>query len=150
MSLVDPLSPGSCHLRADPYHSTGAGPDALVPSGVYGGCMFPLSPTRNWLGPLAVALAAISVGSYWAGVVLNNQAMANPTGPPNELSALGLNVSILAAAASAAIGIAAVVRARRGSGGLVIAIVGLLLGGGITSLFAIWFLGLVLNPGALG
>ena len=105
---------------------------------------------RSRLGVLAIALAGISVASYVASVASNNHAMLNPQAGADQLSGLALAVSITAAPASAAIGIAGVIRARRGSWSLGVAIVGLALGGVLTALIVIWFLGLILDPGALG
>jgi len=109
---------------------------------------------RNRLGVLAVALAAISVVSYAGVVVWSNYVSLHPQASAGKLGSLGslmgFAVAPVAAAASAITGIAAVVRARRGRGGLAMAIAGLAIGGVLTALFAIWFLGLMLNPGALG
>ncbi len=105
---------------------------------------------RNWLGPLAIALAAISVVTYVGAVVWSNYLSLHPEASAGKLTSLLFPVSPMAAAASTFTGIAAVLRARRGRGGLAMAIAGLALGGALTALFAIWFLGLILNPGALG
>lgn len=105
---------------------------------------------RNRLGVLAIALAAISIVSYVVAVAWSNYVNLHPEASAGKLDSLGIAVSPVAAAASTITGIAAVLRARRGSGDLGLAIAGLLLGGAITALFAIWFFGLMLNPGALG
>lgn len=83
---------------------------------------------RNWPGILSIALAVASVAIYM---------------PAAGLFALGT-------AASLVVGIAAVMRARRGVGSFVIAIVGVVLGGTLTLLWMAWIVGLMLNPGALG
>jgi hypothetical protein len=51
---------------------------------------------------------------------------------------------------SLVVGIAAVVRARRGAGGLPTAVAGMLIGGTLTLLWAAWIGMLMLNPGAMG
>jgi len=67
-----------------------------------------------------------------------------------KLGALFLPLSALAAVGSLVIGVTALLRARRGAGGLGMAVAGLALGSLLTFLFAIWCLGLLLIPRALG
>ena len=88
---------------------------------------------RNWLGVLAIALAAMSFASFIGAAVWSDY-----LGLPPE--AFVFLVSPIAAAASIFSGIAAVLRARRGRGGLAMAVAGLAAGGVLTVLLAIWFL----------
>ena len=101
---------------------------------------------RNWPGILSILLAFASAAMYWLATVVP---------PPNPYGAVDLGqflVSIfqLGTATSALVGFLAVLRARRGSGGLATAIIGLLLGGTLTLLWVVWIGGLMLFPGALG
>lgn len=82
----------------------------------------------NWPGFLSIALAIGSVAVY--------------------LRAPGLFA--VGTLASLVVGIAAVVRARRGLGSVVIAGVGVVVGGALTLLWVVWIVGLTLNPGAIG
>ncbi len=83
---------------------------------------------RNWPGLLSIALVIVSVALYL---------------PAPALFALGTLASLV-------VGIAAVVRARRGLGSVVIACIGVVVGGVLTLLWVVWIVGLTLNPGALG
>ncbi len=99
---------------------------------------------RNWPGVVSIVLAVVSVAMYWLG-----------TFPPDPNSAGGIGVLSfsmfqLCAATSAVVGFLAVRRARRGAGGLVTAIMGLVLGGTLTFLSVAWISMLMLNPGAMG
>ena len=83
---------------------------------------------RNWPGLLSIALAVASVAVYL---------------PAPGFFALGTLASLV-------VGIAAVVRARRGLGSVVIAGIGVVVGGTLTVLWVVWIVGLTLNPGAIG
>jgi hypothetical protein len=61
--------------------------------------------------------------------------------PAAELFALGTALSLLA-------GIMGVLRARRGAGGLITAIVGVVIGGTLTFLWVAWIVALAVNPGS--
>ena len=83
---------------------------------------------RNWPGLLSIALAVASVAVYL---------------PAAGLFALGTVASLV-------IGIAAVVRARRGLGSVVIAGIGAVIGGALTFLWVWWIVAISVNPGGLG
>ncbi len=100
---------------------------------------------RNWPGAASITLAVGSVGMYVASVA------AGPT--PAYLGKAGPVFVVLfqlCGMASLVVGIAAVIRARRGAGGLGTAIIGLVLGGALTFLWVAWIGMLMLNPGAMG
>lgn len=106
----------------------------------------PAVVSRNWPGIVSILLAFASVATYWLGTVLP---------PPSPYSASNLGQSLfsmfqLGTATSALVGFLAVLRARRGAGGLAAAIVGLLLGGTLTLLWVAWIGMLMLFPSALG
>jgi len=108
------------------------------------------SPRPNRLGTLAIALAAISIVSYLGQVAWSAYSGTHPAASGGKLGGLAFTISPLAALASTAIGTAALQRAKRGAGGRGQAIVGFLLGALLTLWFAAWFIGLALNPGAVG
>ncbi len=100
---------------------------------------------RNWPGVLSIALALLSVGMYVASIAAGpSQAYLGKAGP------LLLDLFLLSSPSSLVVGIAAVIRARRGVGGLGTAIIGLVLGGALTFLWVAWIGMLMLNPAAMG
>lgn len=106
----------------------------------------PAAMRRNWPGILAILLAIASIAMYWLGTVV-------PPPSPSSATNLGqafLSMFQLGAATSAVVGFLAVLRARRGAGGLATAIIGLILGGTLTLLWVVWIGGLMLFPSALG
>jgi hypothetical protein len=100
---------------------------------------------RNWPGALSIALALGSLGMYAASIAAGpSPAYLDKAGP------LFVDLFQLSTTSSFVVGIAAVIRARRGAGGLGTAIIGLVLGGVLTFLWVAWIGMLMLNPGALG
>jgi hypothetical protein len=97
------------------------------------------------LGLLSILLAAASVAAYLVSII---------TGV--NLDFLGKFGAVLGSAfqlgtvASLLVGIAAVLRARRGAGGFSLTVAGLILGGTLTLLWTAWIGMLMLNPRALG
>lgn len=83
---------------------------------------------RNWPGLLSIALVVASVAAYL---------------PATGLFAMGTVASLV-------VGIAAVVRARRGLGSVVLASVGVVVGGVLTVLWVWWIVAITLNPGGIG
>jgi hypothetical protein len=81
---------------------------------------------RNWPGLLSIGLSVAGVALYFPVTAL----------------------FVLCTAASLVVGIAAVVRARRGAGGLITSIVGLVLGGALTFLWVAWIVLFEVNPGS--
>ncbi len=116
---------------------------------------------RNWLGVLAIALAAMSFASFIAAAVLISYTSLHPAASAvssarisyatqdNPIGLVGAGWPI-AAAASTLTGVAAVLRARRGRGSLAMAIGGLVAGAVQTALYAIWILFFILTPGGGG
>ncbi len=100
---------------------------------------------RNSLGLLSIGLAAASVAAYMVPILTGGNLDVLGT-----FGALLTSLFQLGTVASLLIGIAAVLRARRGAGGFPLAIAGLVLGGVLTFLWVAWIVGLMLNPGALG
>lgn len=100
---------------------------------------------KNSLGLLSIALAGASVAAYLVPVLTGG-----------NLDALGKFGAILGSSfqfgtvASLLVGIAGVLRARRGAGGFALAIAGLVLGCILTLLWVAWIGMLTLSPGALG
>jgi hypothetical protein len=100
---------------------------------------------KNWPGLLSITLAATAVFMYWAGTPWGFAA-----GSMGKLGAVSFDLFQLCTTSSLIVGIVAVVRARRGAGGLPTAVAGTAIGGTLTLLWVIWIGGLMLNPGALG
>jgi hypothetical protein len=101
--------------------------------------------SRNWPGALSIALALGSLGMYAASIAAGpSPAYLGKAGP------LFADFFQLGSTSSLVVGIAAVVRARRGAGGRGTAIIGLVLGGALTFLWVAWIGMLMLNPGAMG
>ncbi len=100
---------------------------------------------RNWLGLVSIGLGAASVAAYmvpiWAGGNLDFL---------GKFGAMFGSSFALGTLASLLVGVAAVVRARRISGGLPLAITGVLVGGVLTLLWVAWLGMLMLIPGAMG
>ncbi len=105
------------------------------------------SRPKNRLGAWALALAAISVVAYAVTAVISGSSPALPLG---KFWAVSEFISPAAAIASVVVGVVALARARGGAGGLGLAIAGVAVGALLTALFVIFFVGLMLNPGALG
>ncbi len=95
---------------------------------------------RNSLGLLSIALAGASIAAYFVPVVNILGKFGAVLGSTFELGTV----------ASLVVGIAAVLRARRGAGSYAVAIAGLVLGGTLTLLWVGWIGMLMLNPGAMG
>lgn len=98
--------------------------------------------SRNWPGIVSILLAFASVAMYWLGTVVP---------PPSPASSSNVGQSLVSmfqigSATSALVGFLAVLRARRGAGGLAAAIIGLLLGGALTFLWMAWIAMLMLLP----
>jgi hypothetical protein len=101
--------------------------------------------SRNWPGALSITLALSSVAMYGVGIAAGpNTAYVSKAGP------LFVDLFQLGTTSSLVVGIAGVIRARRGAGGLASAIIGLVLGGALTFIWVAWIGVLMLNPGALG
>ena len=69
----------------------------------------------NRLGALAIALAAISVVTYIGAIPWSSYVTSHPDASPGKLAGLVFVIPPMAAVASAGIGIAALLRARRGA-----------------------------------
>lgn len=104
----------------------------------------------NRLGALAIALAAISVVTYIGAIPWSSYVTSHPDASPGKLAGLVFVIPPMAAVASAGIGIAALLRARRGAGGRRLAIVGFLIGALLMLALVAWSAGVALNGGALG
>lgn len=101
---------------------------------------------KNWPGLVSIVLAVLAVAAYMAGVATASDApYLGKLGPVFiDLFQLGTTLSLV-------VGIAAIVRARRGGGGLVTAIIGVALGGTLTFLWVGWIgMLMVFNPPGLG
>lgn len=101
---------------------------------------------RNWPGILSIVLAAASVAMYWAGSITGS----NPD-YVGGFTNFALSAFQLGSATSALVGFLALLRARRGAGGMVTAIIGLVIGGTLLVLWVAWIGMLIfLNPPGLG
>ena len=100
---------------------------------------------RSWPGFLSIALAATAVFLYWAGTPWGFGELAI-----GKLGPMFFDLFQLCTTLSLMVGAIAVVRARRGAGGLPTALIGVVLGGTLTFLWVAWIGMLMLNPGALG
>lgn len=102
----------------------------------------PVVVRRNWPGMLSILLAIASVAMYWLATVIL---------PPTPYGAVNVGQSLVSifqigAATSALVGFLAVLRARRGHGGLATGIIGLLLGGTLTFLWVAWIVMMTVLP----
>jgi hypothetical protein len=98
---------------------------------------------KNWPGIVSIVLAAASVGAYALSISLPPP---DPYGP-DKFHPLLTSIYQLGTASSALVGFLAVLRARRGGGGLVTAIIGLILGGALLFLWVAWIgMLIVFNP----
>lgn len=105
-----------------------------------------LFAAKNWPGVISIVIAVLAIAAYVTSVLSGSAPIyLGKVGPLfGDLFQLGTTLSLV-------VGIAAVVRARRGGGGLVTAIIGLVLGGTLTVLWVGWIGVLViLNPAGLG
>ena len=102
---------------------------------------------RNWLGLLAILLAVMSIASYLGAVLWSAYVGSHPNASAGKADAVVIGIAPPTAIASLVVGIFALRRARRRTGGLTVAIVGVVLGGLLTLAIAVWILVLLLSPG---
>jgi len=98
---------------------------------------------KNWPGVLSIVVAGASIGAYALSI---SRPPPNPYGVDTSGPFL-TSMFELGAATSALVGFLAVLRARRGGGGMVAAIVGLVLGGTLLFMWIAWIgMLMLLNP----
>lgn len=101
---------------------------------------------KNWPGFASIVLAVFAVAMYMASV-----ASAQSTPYLGKLGPVLIDAFQLGTTLSLVVGVAAIVRARRGGGGLVTAIIGVALGGALTFLWVGWIgMLMIFNPPGLG